>query len=118
MARGQQKEYDASRHPPAGATDAGAGSGAGARRTRTAAFGGQCKEMLDKQYKTAITQGTALILSVLLCFAVGADFYAVLNVQFTLPWVGCLLTGIFASRGANFVSDLFKKLQTLGDNPQ
>ncbi len=74
--------------------------------------------MLDKQYKTAITQGTALILSVLLCFAVGADFYAVLNVQFTLPWVGCLLTGIFASRGANFVSDLFKKLQTLGDNPQ
>ena len=61
------------------------------------------KAMLDKQYKTAITQGTALILSVLLCFAVGADFYAVLNVQFTLPWVGCLLTGIFASRGANFV---------------
>lgn len=76
------------------------------------------KAMLDKQYKTAITQGTALILSVLLCFAVGADFYAVLNVQFTLPWVGCLLTGIFASRGANFVSDLFKKLQTLGDNFQ
>ena len=76
------------------------------------------KAMLDKQYKTAITQGTALILSVLLCFAVGADFYAVLNVQFTLPWVGCLLTGIFASLGANFVSDLFKKLQTLGDNPQ
>ena len=76
------------------------------------------KAMLDKQYKTAITQGTALILSVLLCFAVGADFYAVLNVQFTLPWLGCLLTGIFASRGANFVSDLFKKLQTLGDNFQ
>ena len=76
------------------------------------------KAMLDKQYKTAITQGTALILSVLLCFAVGADFYAVLNVQFTLPWVGCLLTGIFASRGANFVSDLFKKLQTFGDNFQ
>ena len=76
------------------------------------------KAMLDKQYKTAITQGTALTLSVLLCFAVGADFYAVLNVQFTLPWVGCLLTGIFASRGANFVSDLFKKLQTLGDNFQ
>ena len=76
------------------------------------------KAMLDKQYKTAITQGAALILSVLLCFAVGADFYAVLNVQFTLPWVGCLLTGIFASRGANFVSDLFKKLQTLEDNFQ
>ena len=76
------------------------------------------KAMLDKQYKTAITQGVALILSVLLCFAVGADFYSVLNVQFTLPWVGGLLTGIFASRGANFVSDLFKKLQALGSNPQ
>ena len=76
------------------------------------------KAMLDKQYKTAITHGPAWTRSVLLCFAVGADFYAVLNVQFTLPWVGCLLTGIFASRGANFVSDLFKKLQTLGDNFQ
>lgn len=74
------------------------------------------KAVLNKQYKTAITQGAALALSVLLCFAVGADFYAPLGVQFAAPWVGCLLTGIFASRGSNFVSDLVGRLQNLGAN--
>lgn len=72
------------------------------------------KALMDKQYKTAVTQGAAAVLSVLLCFAVGADFYAALDVEFTAPWIGVLLTGIFASRGANYVSDLVKKLQALG----
>ena len=71
------------------------------------------KAILEKQYKTAATQGAA-VLSVLLCFAVGADFYAALGVEFAVPWIGVLLTGIFASRGANYVSDLVKKLQALG----
>ena len=71
------------------------------------------KAVLNKQYKTVVTQGVAVVLSVLLCFAVGADFYSPLGVQFATPWVGCLLTGIFASRGANFISDLFKRLQSL-----
>lgn len=72
------------------------------------------KAILEKQYKTAATQGAAAVLSVLLCFAVGADFYAALGVEFAAPWIGVLLTGIFASRGANYVSDLVKKLQALG----
>ena len=71
------------------------------------------KAVLEKQYKVGITQGVAIIVSVLLCFAVEVDFYAALGVTFAAPWIGILLTGIFASRGANFVSDLFKKLQSL-----
>ena len=50
----------------------------------------------------------------LLCFAVGADFYTALGVEFAFPWVGTLLTGIFASRGANFVSDLIGRLRAAG----
>lgn len=66
------------------------------------------------QAKTAVTQLAAVLLSVLLCFAAGADFYTALGVEFAWPWVGTLLTGIFASRGANFVSDLIKRLQAVG----
>ena len=70
------------------------------------------KAFTDGNWKTAVTQIVAIALSVTLCFALGADLYAALNVSFLWPWVGILLTGIFASRGANFVSDLVKKLQT------
>lgn len=69
------------------------------------------KAFTTRDIKTAVTQLCAIAISVLLCFAAGADFYAPLDVQFSAPWVGILLTGIFASRGANYVSDLVKKLQ-------
>lgn len=72
------------------------------------------KAIFSGDIKTAVTQLCAIIVSTLLCFAAGADFYAALGVNFNLPWVGVLLTGIFASRGANFVSDLVKKLQGAG----
>ena len=74
------------------------------------------KAVLAKQWKTAATQGCALALGIALCFAVGADLYAALGVTFALPWVGPLLTGIFASRGSNYVSDLVGRLRALGKN--
>ena len=60
----------------------------------------------------------ALVVAILLCFAVGADFYSALGINFAYQWIGILLTGIFASRGANFVSDLFKKLQNITANKE
>ena len=64
------------------------------------------KAIIEKQWKTAATQAGAV--------ALGADFYAALGVNFNVAWLGIALTGIFASRGANYVSDLVKKLQALG----
>lgn len=55
-----------------------------------------------------------MALGVSLCFSAGADFYAALGVSFNAAWLGVALTGVFASRGANYVSDLVKKLQALG----
>ena len=72
------------------------------------------RAVLEKAWKTAATQGCALALGIALCFAVGADLYAALGVTFALPWVGSLLTGIFASRGSNYLSDLISRLQAIG----
>ncbi len=72
------------------------------------------KAIVAGEVKTAITQLSAMLISFLLCFLVEADFYSVLGVTFAWPWVGNLLTGILTSRGANFVSDFFGKLQGVG----
>ena len=75
------------------------------------------KAFADKQARTAITQFCAVAVSIGLCGLAGADLYAAIGVEFSLPWVGRILTGIFASRGANFVSDLVGKLtQRRGSN--
>lgn len=71
------------------------------------------KMFTEKDYRTAITQLSAAI-AIALCFAAGADLYAALGLRFAAPWIGTALTGLFASRGANYVSDLIGKLQALG----
>jgi len=65
-----------------------------------------------KAYKTVVTQLVAIALSVCLCLAVQADVFAALGINFNVHWLGILLTGIFASRGSNYVSDFVKKIQT------
>lgn len=71
------------------------------------------KAVAEGQIKTAVTQAVAIALGVVLCLAVGADIYAALGVSFAAPWIGVVLTGIFASRGSNYISDLAKRLQTM-----
>ena len=62
-------------------------------------------------WKPAVIRLAAAALGVLLCFAAGADLYGTLGVKFSCGWIGTVLTGIFASRGANYVSDLVAKLK-------
>lgn len=68
----------------------------------------------DRDYRTAVTQLSAAAIAIALCFAAGADLYAALGLRFAAPWIGTALTGLFASRGANYVSDLAGRLQALG----
>ena len=72
------------------------------------------KMFTEKDYRTAITQLSAAAIAIALCFAAGAELYAALGLRFAAPWIGTALTGLFASRGANYVSDLIGKLQALG----
>ena len=69
------------------------------------------KMLEDKQYKVAVTQLGAVVLAVILCFATGANVYALLGITFSVPWLGILLSGIFASRGSNYLADIIKRLQ-------
>lgn len=78
-------------------------------KTIAAAFAGG-------QSKAAVIQLCAVAVAVGLCILAGADLYAALGVPFSLPFVGAVLTGIFASRGANFVSDLIGKLRIKNNN--
>ncbi len=71
------------------------------------------KAVSDGQWKLFATQVASIVIGVLLCLAVGADVYAALGVDFALPWIGTVLTGVFASRGSNYISDLAKRLQTV-----
>lgn len=64
-----------------------------------------------KDKKAIALQIGALAVSILLCVLTGADIYAALGVPFVYPIAGCILTGVFASRGANYASDILGKLQ-------
>lgn len=52
----------------------------------------------------------ALVVSVALCLLCGADVFGYLGVHFVWKPMGCVLTGVFASRGANCFSDLLGRL--------
>ena len=71
------------------------------------------KMFRKKEYKTAIVQACAILVSVALCLCIKADLYAYLGIPFGCQALGVILTGIFASRGANYLSDLIKRLQSL-----
>ena len=68
------------------------------------------KNIIEGERRAVVIQLCALVVAVALCVLAGADIYASLGVTFSVPYVGCVLTGIFASRGANYASDSLGKL--------
>ena len=60
---------------------------------------------------SALLQGAAVLVSVGICLLCGADLYGALGIAFRWQPVGSVLTGIFAARGANYVSDLVGQLR-------
>lgn len=73
------------------------------------------KTLIQGEKKAAVIQLGALIIAVALCILSGADIYGALGITFSVPYVGCVLTGIFASRGANYASDILGRLQKAGE---
>lgn len=56
-------------------------------------------------------QAVTVILGIFVCIAYNLDLIQVLGVTSTIPYVGCVLTGILISRGSNYIFDLISKLQ-------
>lgn len=71
------------------------------------------KAFASGSWKTAVTQLTAIALSVSVCFVASGDLFAAVGITFVWPWVGIVLTGVLISRGANYVSDFVRKLQSV-----
>lgn len=52
-----------------------------------------------------------VFLGVFVSLAYNLDLIEVVGISATLPYVGCILTGILISRGSNYIFDLISKLQ-------
>ncbi len=52
----------------------------------------------------------SLILGIVVAVAYKIDLPAYFNLKSDVPYVGCVLTGILLSRGANYIFDLLGKL--------
>lgn len=75
-------------------------------------YGKSVYKLLAESGKKALAlQLAALAVAVFLCLTAGADLYAWLGVEFVVPHVGCVLTGVFASRGANYASDFIGRVR-------
>ncbi len=63
--------------------------------------------------KAIVLQVAAMLVSVGICLLTGADIYSALGIVFVWQPVGAVLTGIFAARGANYLSDMIGRLKQL-----
>jgi uncharacterized membrane protein len=56
-------------------------------------------------------QVTAIVLGIAVAVLASFDLFAIMKINFVVPYVGSILTGILLSRGSNFLADLFKRLR-------
>lgn len=71
------------------------------------------KAFVSGEKKTAIKQITAIVIAVILCSSLGLNVFDYVGLHFSFPMIGVVLTGIFASRGANYFSDIIKKINSM-----
>jgi hypothetical protein len=69
-------------------------------------------KMVWQEGKLSIDRVGALVVGLLIAVAGGLDLPAQMGVPLAIPYVGMILTGILISRGANFVHELLRRLQT------
>ena len=67
-------------------------------------------KMIWKDKKVNVSILGVLILSIIVCVLTSIDIFPIVGISMIVPYVGSVLTGIIVARGANFVNDLFTKL--------
>jgi len=68
-------------------------------------------KMTYKEGKFSISMLGALLLGILVCILAKIDVFEIVGIDISIKIIAYILTGIIVSRGANFVSDLFKRLR-------
>ena len=67
-------------------------------------------KMIWDKNKLNINMLGSLLLSMIICVLAQINIFKIVGIELIVPIIGSLLTGIIVSRGANFVNDLFSKL--------
>lgn len=60
--------------------------------------------------KFSVNMLGALLLSILVCILTRINIFAIVGIDISIEIIGYILTGIVVSRGANFVNDIFDKI--------
>lgn len=69
---------------------------------------------MKKDKKPFILQLGALAVSIVLALLTGADFYSGLGIVFAWAPLGAVFSGVFLSRGSNYISDFIGKIRKGG----
>ena len=67
-------------------------------------------KMIWDKNKLNINMLGSLLLSMIICVLAQINIFEIVGINLIVPIIGYLLTGIIVSRGANFVNDLFSKI--------
>ena len=67
-------------------------------------------KMIWDKNKLNINMLGSLLLSMIICVLAQINIFKIVGIELIVPIIGYLLTAIIVSRGANFVNDLFSKL--------
>jgi len=68
-------------------------------------------KILWEDGKISFNRLGALILGIIVCVLAKVDLFTMVGIEFSIPFVSYVFTGIIVSRGANFVNDLFSKIR-------
>ncbi len=70
-------------------------------------------KLVWQQGKLKIDRVGALVVGLLIAIGGGIDMCELFGLTFTYPIIGQIATGILFSRGANFLHDLFKRVEVI-----
>lgn len=75
-------------------------------------------ENIKRAYTDSIQPSVvgSLVISILVCVLTGVDVFELIGLPIHVAFVGSILTGVIAARGANFVNDLFTRLNAPKQN--
>jgi hypothetical protein len=69
------------------------------------------KPIYDKEKGWDRSVILALVVGMVVCVLTNTDLFKSVGLEISVPYAGPILTGILASRGSNFVHDIFKFMQ-------
>jgi hypothetical protein len=67
--------------------------------------------------KVSLNKIGVIIVSMMMAVMCNVSLFTLLNINIAVPMIGCILTGILLSRGADFTHKLIRQLMTANDPP-